>query len=198
REVLSVPPGAGEAPRQAVEKATAENMHDQATIARLRSAVAPAARQAGVRAPRRALGDLLLACDAEHLIPHCSGERVRLSEADLPFASDLPEPRRAIEEGVAWGVAAGGPIVSIAWAHRTGVMSDRIAELGVTTAPAHRGRGYAKSAVSAVVEQITARGGEALYACRPDNLPSRAVAQAVGFVPYGRALVLTSPWQLGR
>ena len=72
-------------------------------------------------------------------------------------------------------------------------MEDRIVDLGVETAPAHRRRGYAKTAVSAVVEHVTDRGGEGRYGCRPDNHASIATARSAGFVPYGASLILSAP-----
>ena len=71
-------------------------------------------------------------------------------------------------------------------------MEDRIADLGVGTAPGYRRRGYAKTAVAAVVDHITRAGGEALYKCAPANLASAATARSVGFLPYGRGLVLSA------
>jgi len=72
-------------------------------------------------------------------------------------------------------------------------MEDQVADIGVETAPVYRRRGYAKTAVSAVVEHIARTGGEARYGCRPDNLASIATARSVGFVPYGTSLVLAAP-----
>lgn len=70
-------------------------------------------------------------------------------------------------------------------------MEETVADMGVATAPAYRRRGYAKTAVSAVVEHITHNGGEARYSCRPKNSASIATALSVGFDPFGRSLVLS-------
>ena len=72
-------------------------------------------------------------------------------------------------------------------------MENEVADLGVETAPACRRRGYAKTAVSAVVAHITERGGEARYGCSPDNHASIATARSAGFAPYGTALTLSAP-----
>ena len=57
----------------------------------------------------------------------------------------------------------------------------------------YRRKGYAKTVVSAVVEEFTRRGGEAIYSCSPENLHSIATARSVGFAPLGRSLILSAP-----
>ena len=74
-----------------------------------------------------------------------------------------------------------------------GVMEDQIGDLGVETAKDYRRRGYAKTAVSAVVSHFTTRGGEAFYTCSPENVASIATARSVGSLPFGRSLILAAP-----
>ena len=81
----------------------------------------------------------------------------------------------------------------MAYAHRTGLMEDQVADLGVETAEHYRRRGYAQTVVSAVVAELAHGGGEAIYACSPGNLASVATALSVGFAPYATALSLTAP-----
>jgi RimJ/RimL family protein N-acetyltransferase len=72
-------------------------------------------------------------------------------------------------------------------------MEDCIADLAVGTLMPHRRKGYAKTVVSAVVENFARRGGEAIYNCFPKNLASIATARSVGFAPLGRSLILSAP-----
>jgi RimJ/RimL family protein N-acetyltransferase len=84
-------------------------------------------------------------------------------------------------------------VVSVAFAHRAGILEDRVADIGVETAAGYRRRGYAQAAVAALVGHFTQRGGEARYGCSPSNQASMAIAQSVGFVPYGKSLILSAP-----
>jgi RimJ/RimL family protein N-acetyltransferase len=54
-------------------------------------------------------------------------------------------------------------------------------ELGVETAPTHRGQGYATFVTAACVERCLAPGLEPVWQCDRANLASTAVAQNVGF-----------------
>lgn len=94
-------------------------------------------------------------------------------------------------------VLEGPLVVAVAYAHRTGLMEDQVADVGVETAPAFRRRGYATLAVAALVNAMAQKGGETLYGCAPANLASHRTALKVGFAPYGVALALTAPWPEG-
>jgi predicted GNAT family acetyltransferase len=102
-------------------------------------------------------------------------------------------PTECFPDRPVYGVVADGRVVSVAWAHRTGVMEAEIAYVGIATAPAHRRRGYAATALSALVEDFTVAGGEAYYCCDPDNAASIATARSVGFAPYATSLILDAP-----
>jgi RimJ/RimL family protein N-acetyltransferase len=56
-------------------------------------------------------------------------------------------------------------------------------ELGVETAPAHRGRGYATLVAAACVERCLALGLQPVWQCDRSNHASTTVAQKVGFSP---------------
>ena len=84
-------------------------------------------------------------------------------------------------------------VVSVAFAHRAGILEDRVADVGVETALAYRRQGGAQAAVSALVAHFTAHGGEARYGCSPSNEASVGTARSVGFIPYGKSLILSAP-----
>ena len=194
RSAVSVPPGAGEAVARLVrEVRCGEPLFGRHPAERLKIPVNQALAQAGLKGVNRVLRDACFACNAQLLRHHRCGECRRLTDASLPAAQGAELPTHCFPDGIVYGVVAGGQVVSVAFAHRPGVMEDKVADLGVGTAPACRRRGYAKTAVSAVVAHITSRGGEARYACDPANLPSRATARSVGFVPYAASLILSAP-----
>ena len=194
RSAVSAPPGAGEEVSEiAGDVSCAGKLLDSALIGELKPAVNAALGRAGLQEVDRVWQDVCFACDASLLTRHAHGDCRRLVDESVPPADGLRLPTHCFPDGIAYGVVADGRVVSVAYAHRSGVMADRVADLGVMTAAGSRRRGYAKTAVSAVVEHITRTGGEAVYGCRPDNHASIATARSVGFVPYAKSLILAAP-----
>ena len=103
---------------------------------------------------------------------------VRNVTHDDPHAGEL----HARWGGQVFGQVAGGLVVS--WA-AIKPLSDVVWDLSVETLPDHRGRGCAKSAVSAAVKFIFANGRLAAWGTDRTNIASLATARAVGFVDYG-------------
>lgn len=194
RSVVSVPPGAGSAVATIVEGTRGgEQLHDSDLAERLRTPVDRALLEGGVAATDRVIRGLCFACNQSLVRRHRFGECRPLVGQSLPPAEGLRLPIHCFPDGIAYGVIADGKVVSVAYAHRAGVMEDQVADLGVETAPAYRRRGYAKTSVSAVVGEITRRGGEARYGCSPKNLASVNTARSVGFRRYGVSLILAAP-----
>ena len=193
RSAISVPPGAGREVRRIAKGVTREQLFEAALAEQLKAAASPALEMAGLGEIDRVLADVHFVCDGHLLRRHRCGDCRRLLDESISPAEGLKLPTHCFPDGIAYGVVADGAVASIAFAHRTGLMEDMIAHVGVETAPPYRRRGYAKTVVSAVVEHMTSKGGQAVYACRPDSLPSIATARSVGFVPYAKSLVLSTP-----
>ncbi|MEP7180226.1 MAG: GNAT family N-acetyltransferase [Pseudonocardiales bacterium] len=60
-----------------------------------------------------------------------------------------------------------------------------LADLGVLTLPAYRGRGFAKATVRAISAAASKRGYEPQYRCQLDNVTSAALAHSAGFERFG-------------
>ncbi len=201
RSAVSVPPGAGKAVQQIAENIRGigrnirapERILDPALAEQLTQPVNTALRAAVLGDVDRVVPDLCFACHGSLLQRHFFGDCRRLTDESIPAAEDLTLPMHCFPDGVAYGVVADGKVVSVACSHRTGVMEDLVADLGIVTAEAYRRRGCAKTAVSALAEHFIRAGGEARYVCSPGNLASIATARSVGFVPYGASLVLSAP-----
>jgi hypothetical protein len=190
-QLVSVPPRTGPAVR---EMAGGAGGLDAGRLGELITPpVNEALGQAGIAPVDRSFEDLIFACNARMLRRWDCGECRRIRTPDVPTHPGLALPRRCMPDGVLYGVFIDGTVVSYAFSHRTGLMEDRVADLGVATAGGYRRRGHAKTAVSAVVGHYAREGGEARYACSPDNAASAATARSVGFAPYGRSLVLSAP-----
>ena len=193
RSLVSVPPGAGEAvARQVCGLSSSEELADPELVQRLRAPLDEALRAHGLPPTDRFIRALVFACDASLLRRHHHGDCRRLSDESIPAAEGLSLPQHCFPDGVVYGVVQDARVVSVAYAHRIGPLEARLADPAIETAPAYRRRGYAQTALSAVVHDYVRRGGEAKYDCSPDNLASAATARSVGFVPYGRTLVLAA------
>jgi hypothetical protein len=194
RSVASVPPGAGpEVEKVAGGVREAAALFSPSLAEELKAPVTRALSRAGAAPVDRVLCDLMFAGNASLLRRHHRGDCRRLIDASIPPAEGLELPTQCFPDGVVYGVVEDAHVGSVAYAHRTGLMEDRIADLGVETAPGYRRRGYAQTAVSAVVGEITGRGGEGFYKCSPTNLASIATARSVGFLLHAKGLVLAAP-----
>ncbi len=70
------------------------------------------------------------------------------------------------------------------------VWGERIAHIGVASDPAQRGRGYGKAVVSAIGRMAQQRGLLLQYRTLEANMPSMAIAAALGFHGYATTLAL--------
>ncbi len=193
RSAASVPPGAREEVTGILRDVhSSEDLFAPDLIEQLKVPVNDALVKAGLKETDRVLRDVFFACNASLLRRNYYSDCRRLTDESVPSAEGLKLPSHCFPDGIVYGVVVDGRVVSVAYAHRAGVMEDKVADLGVMTAPAYRRQGYAKTAVSMVAEHITRIGGEARYGCRPDNWGSIATARGAGFVPYGKSLVLST------
>ncbi len=121
---------------------------------------------------------------AHDVLLYCTRQTFRVVR--VPRSSPVP-PKELGQEGLgpvdaAFCVIEGGARVCTAFLRDQGHGLFRA--VGVTTDPAHRGRGYAKACVSAVTEHALRRDLVPLYNAGADNAPSLAVARAVGYREY--------------
>jgi ribosomal protein S18 acetylase RimI-like enzyme len=196
REIVSVPPGAGEAVTRLLSEAGGGDPTDPAWAERLCEPVNGVLRAAGLKPVNITRADLRFACDGESLCRHAHGDCRRLSDERIPPAKGMLLPTHCFPDGIVYGVIADGRVAAVAISHRTGIMEDTVADLGVVTAPAYRRRGFAQTVVSAVAAHVIDAGGEAIFACAPQNAASAATAHSVGFQPIGSSLMLGAPLPL--
>jgi ribosomal protein S18 acetylase RimI-like enzyme len=114
----------------------------------------------------------------------------RLTVEDLPAARDLytardyfaPFSDGMLADGVYYGVWQAGRLVAAAGTHVI-ARADRVAAVGnVYTAPAARGRGYARLTTAAVARDLLAEGCRCVILnVRADNAPAIAVYRRLGF-----------------
>lgn len=188
--IISVPPGCKDTIKAFVEKCGTPDISDRQSCSRLMKTFDSAAQIQTGKGISLYLQDEMYVCD-RHTIK-CIPDRAdttRITGENTPVAQGLRFPQHCLPDGIVYGVLADGHIASVAYAHRTGVYQDIVADIGVETAPGYRRRGYAKAVTAAVAWHVISKGGEALYKCAPDNIASKATALSAGFVPYGKSLI---------
>lgn len=194
RSVLSLVPGAGACVSEITRRVvSAEHLRDPKVAASLREALNGWLTQRGDTQISGGGLSLQFACNAAHLQVHQRSECRRLRDASIPPAPGLELPTHCFPDGLVYGAVVDGCVASVAYAHRTGLMEDQVADIGIETAPDYRRRGLAQTALSAVATQMIGQGGEVLYSCGAANPASIATARSVGCVPYATSLVLSAP-----
>lgn len=111
--------------------------------------------------------------------------------ADAARASHFPIiAGQLAQRAPVFGVLAGGEVVSLAYCATPPGPAGGPVEVGVETAPAHRGRGHAARAVGAWASAIRSGGRLPLYSTSFDDRSSRAVARKLGAIRFGTDLHL--------
>ncbi|GAA1120516.1 GNAT family N-acetyltransferase [Arthrobacter flavus] len=98
-------------------------------------------------------------------------------------AAELDEAFVELDHWLAFGTFRGGLLVAAASMYPW--RETRLADLGVITLPAERGRGYARRTVRAISSMALQLGYEPQYRCQRDNTASAALAESAGFVRFG-------------
>ncbi len=88
-----------------------------------------------------------------------------------------------LEAGTVAGAVVDGQIVATA---QTAALTDRYADIGVSTDEPWRGRGFATAAASIVARRMQAMGRVPVWSCGEDNMASLRVARKLGFEEVSR------------
>lgn len=92
-----------------------------------------------------------------------------------------------LHEGVVAGAVAAEELVCIA---HTSARTERFADIGVFTLPAHRRQGLASAASALVADLLLREGQTPVWSCGETNRASLRVAQKLGFAPVSRRIYL--------
>ncbi len=93
--------------------------------------------------------------------------------------------------GLCCGVFADGRLVSCTDAPDMPYMGGEVREIGINTHPDYRKRGYAADAVRRCIAEIIAGGRCPMWSTSVDNIPSRRLAEKVGFAEFADVLTLS-------
>lgn len=111
-------------------------------------------------------------------------------------AQDLDNAYVELDHWAVFASFADGRVVSAGSAYGWG--DARIADLGVLTLPARRGRGHARAVVRELCRYAAECGYQPQYRCQLDNHASVALAKAAGLTRFGTwEVVLPDPPELG-
>lgn len=195
--IISVPPKCKEPVEDFLAKRSSSEITDKQFGIELKEFVDGLAQKRFGKEISTCFRDVMFACCNQTFKSAGTGvETVQIIDGSIPAAQGIVLPQHCMPDGIAYGAVVENRIVSTAYAHRTGEYENVVADIGVETAPEYRKQGYGKAVVSAVTKHMLMNAGEALYKCDPANIASRATAQSVGFVPYGKSLILAIKGEL--
>ncbi|GAA3868336.1 GNAT family N-acetyltransferase [Tessaracoccus defluvii] len=100
-------------------------------------------------------------------------------------AEEVDEAYVEVDHRVAFGAFDGDAIVAASSAYPWGDGA-AVADIGVITAPTHRGRGLGRAVVRATARHILGEGLSPLYRCQATNVASAATGRGAGFTLFGR------------
>jgi GNAT superfamily N-acetyltransferase len=118
-----------------------------------------------------------------------------LTPADIPLLEVAPDDIRDSfdddlnvvleQERIAGAVLPDAGIVAIG---ATYGFCEPFVDVAISTLAEYRGRGYARAAASLVASAVQQAGRTPIWSCAPTNLPSLAVARALGFREVSRRI----------
>ncbi len=98
-----------------------------------------------------------------------------------------------LTQGIVAGAVVEGRLVGIA---HTSAITDRHADIGVSTLEPFRGRGFATAAASMVARRVQDTGRIQVWSAGEGNAASLRVAAKVGFAEVSRRVYInTEPWR---
>ena len=103
---------------------------------------------------------------------------------DIDGYTDLTDTEFSTEEFPVFATLYGGSLVCTCGVND--FIDENTIEIAVETVERHRGNGYARSCVCAMVNYLVSKGYTAAYLTYPDNAASVALAQSCGLSLYSR------------
>jgi GNAT superfamily N-acetyltransferase len=123
--------------------------------------------------------ELAAAFDAATIVPTTAEIFARLDGGVVP-RQFWRDPAQFLAAGGGLSAIVAGEVAATAFcSFRHGALF----ELGIETAPQHRGKGLARLVASALIDACLERGLEPVWACRLENVASFQLARRLGFTP---------------
>lgn len=89
-----------------------------------------------------------------------------------------------VSRGYSFGLFKNDMLVSVSDAPEVPYLGDQVVEIGINTLEAHRGKGYARTVVAAMLEKLLWAGKTPIWVCEAANLGSERLALSVGYEKY--------------
>lgn len=121
--------------------------------------------------------------DGTRRLSHLDASAFERFCVDAP-EEDIDEAFVELDHWLVYGTFAEGELVAAASAYPW--QNTRLADIGVITLPAHRGRGLGTQVVQAIAGDALRQGYQPQYRCQLDNHASTALAVSAGFVLFGQ------------
>lgn len=127
----------------------------------------------------RARHELSAELERATIVPTTAELAARIEGSVVPLRFWRDAAQFARQAGGFTAIVAGEPVATAFCSYRHG----EELEIGIETAPAHRGQGHARLVACALIDACLRRGLVPVWACRLENTGSYQLATRLGFVP---------------
>lgn len=121
-------------------------------------------------------------CTKDTFIPHTADQIERICRRDERFILDDNF------DSTMYCITDKGRMISCSYYKPNKGVFENTCSMQVFSRPEHRGNGYGKMTASAATQAVVSKNRLALWACQVENIPSRKIAESLGYILLGGEL----------
>ena len=121
-------------------------------------------------------------CTKDTFIPHTTDQIERICQGDEQFILDDNF------DSTMYCITDKGRMISCSYYKPNKGVFENTCSMQVFSRPEHRGNGYGKMTASAATQAVVSKNRLALWACQVENIPSRKIAESLGYILIGGEL----------
>ena len=121
-------------------------------------------------------------CTKDTFIPHTTDQIERICQGDEQFILDDNF------DSTMYCITDKGRMISCSYYKPNKGVFENTCSMQVFSRPEHRGNGYGKMTASAATQAVVSKNRLALWSCQVENIPSRKIAESLGFILIGGEL----------
>ena len=121
-------------------------------------------------------------CTKDIFIPHTANQIDRIRRGDERFILDDSF------DSTMYCITDKGKMISCSYYKPNKGVFENTCSTQVFSRPEHRGNGYGKMTASAATQAVVSKNRLALWACQVENIPSRKIAESLGYILIGGEL----------
>ena len=123
-------------------------------------------------------------CTKDTFVPHIANQIERIRRGDERFILDDNF------DSTMYCITDNSRIVSCSYYRPNGGLFENTCSMQVFSRPEYRGSGFGKMTASAATKAVVKENKLALWACQVENIPSRKIAESLGYILLGGELCI--------